>query len=723
MMNRLFSLLLLSFLTFTSMEAQQKQFFTLEDLNFGGTNYHNLRPKNLFLTWWGDQLMYQDAEEGGTIDAKGKRSQCFNLEQLNYLLTSSTDADKRDIRSAFSAEYPYPGQPLVLLKNNKHQLLYNWKTAKVEWVQTLEGATHANWNSRSRALAYKRADHQLYVRDADDNERQLTTDGSREVVYGEAVHRNEFGIEEGLFWSPDGQRLAFYRMDQTQVADYPQVDIDARVGAYQPDKYPMIGMASHKVTVGVYDLQTRKTVYLQAGDPTDRYFTNIAWSPDSRTVYMFELNRDQNDCRLVSYNAGTGQRLAELYRETDEKYVEPLHPIQFLPWDSSLFLMQSMKDGHNHIYIYNVKGEPVRQLTSGPWEVLDVLGFNEKQRAVIINSNERHPLHHNLYAVSIKDGRRTPLDNGEGVHRAVLSASGQQLFDKYSTPTVPLNIDLVKLTARLTPVTAHLSVAPDPWAGYVVPQYESGSIKAADGTTDLYWRMVKPADFDPARKYPTVVYVYGGPHAHNVEASWHWYSRSWETYMAQKGYIVFILDNRGSEYRGRDFEQATFRQLGQVEMQDQMCGVDFLRSLPYVDMSRLGVHGWSFGGYMTISLMTNYPDVFKVGVAGGPVIDWKWYEVMYGERYMDTPEQNPEGFAKTSLLAKAGNLKGKLKIIIGYNDPTVVPQHALSFIEACNLAGTQPDFYVYPGEGHNMMGHASVHLHERITQYFEDYLK
>ena len=723
MMNRLFSLLLLSFLTFTSMEAQQKQFFTLEDLNFGGTNYHNLRPKNLFLTWWGDQLMYQDAEEGGTIDAKGKRSQCFNLEQLNYLLTSSTDADKRDIRSAFSAEYPYPGQPLVLLKNNKHQLLYNWKTAKVEWVQTLEGATHANWNSRSRALAYKRADHQLYVRDADDNERQLTTAGSREVVYGEAVHRNEFGIEEGLFWSPDGQRLAFYRMDQTQVADYPQVDIDARVGAYQPDKYPMIGMASHKVTVGVYDLQTRKTVYLQAGDPTDRYFTNIAWSPDSRTVYMFELNRDQNDCRLVSYNAGTGQRMAELYRETDKKYVEPLHPIQFLPWDSSLFLMQSMKDGHNHIYIYNVKGEPVRQLTSGPWEVLDVLGFNEKQRAVIINSNERHPLHHNLYAVSIKDGRRTPLDNGEGVHRAVLSASGQQLFDKYSTPTVPLNIDLVKLTARLTPVTAHLSVAPDPWAGYVVPQYESGSIKAADGKTDLYWRMVKPADFDPARKYPTVVYVYGGPHAHNVEASWHWYSRSWETYMAQKGYIVFILDNRGSEYRGRDFEQATFRQLGQVEMQDQMCGVEFLRSLPYVDMSRLGVHGWSFGGYMTISLMTNYPDVFKVGVAGGPVIDWKWYEVMYGERYMDTPEQNPEGFAKTSLLAKAGNLKGKLQIIIGYNDPTVVPQHALAFLKACIEAGTQPDFFVYPGEGHNMVGHASVHLHERITQYFEDYLK
>ena len=283
-------------------------------------------------------------------------------------------------------------------------------------------------------------------------------------------------------------------------------------------------------------------------------------------------------------------------------------------------------------------------------------------------------------------------------------------------------------TRSLSPSTLHpspstLLTAPDPWEGYQQPLFESGSIKAADGVTDLYWRMVKPADFDAAKKYPTVVYVYGGPHAHNVEASWHWYSRTWETYMAQKGYIVFILDNRGSEHRGRDFEQATFRQLGQIEMQDQMKGVEYLKSLPYVDADRLGVHGWSYGGFMTISLMTNYPDVFKVGVAGGPVIDWQWYEVMYGERYMDTPQQNPEGYAKTSLIPQAKNLKGKLQIIIGYNDPTCVPQHTLSFLKACVEAGTQPDLFVYPGEGHNMMGHASVHLHERITQYFEDYLK
>ncbi|MBQ9672258.1 MAG: S9 family peptidase [Prevotella sp.] len=687
----------------------QKKLFTLEDLNFGGTNFHNLRPKNLFLTWWGEQLMYQDAEEGGTIDAKGQKKTLFRTDEIG-----------EKAHSAFYASYPYANEPLVLLKSTKGRILFNFQEKSIAWRQdALPNETEQHWNKASRALAFKR-DNQLFVRNAEGNEVQLTTDGSHEIVYGEAVHRNEFGIDEGLFWSPDGQRLAFYRMDQSMVTDYPQVDIDPRVAEYQPDKYPMAGMTSHKVTVGIYDLTTEKTVYLQAGDPTDRYFTNIAWSPDCHTVYMFELNRDQNDCRLVSYDAATGERIAELYRETSPKYVEPLHPIVFLPWDNTKFILQSQRDGYNHLYLYNIKGEEQKQLTSGPWVVMELIGFNKKTKSVVIASNEKHPLQRNLYSVNVANGKRTPLDNGEGMHYATLSENGTKLYDKYATPILPRNIDVVNTANGKG---TRLLTAEDPWKDFVIPHYESGTIKAADGVTDLYYRMVKPADFDPQKKYPTVVYVYGGPHAHNVDASWHWGSRSWETYMAQKGYIVFILDNRGSENRGRDFEQATFRQLGQIEMQDQMKGVAFLRTLPYVDMSRLGVHGWSFGGFMTISLMLNYPDVFKTGVAGGPVIDWQWYEVMYGERYMDTPEQNPEGYAKTSLINKAGQLKGKLQIIIGYNDPTVVPQHALSFLKACAEAGTQPDFFAYPGEGHNMRGHNSVHLHERITQYFEDYLK
>ena len=703
-------LILLSLLTLPhlSMTAQEEKLFTLEDLNFGGNNYRNMLPKNQWLTWWGNQLMYQDAEEGGMQETNGKRKTLFTLKEVGS-----------DFHSAFSAQYPYADQTVVLLKNSKQRILYDWKQKKTIWQQTCEGEQFSEWNATSRAVAYVK-DHQLFVRDADNKEQKLTSDGSRNIVYGQSVHRNEFGIDKGLFWSPDGQRLAFYRMDQSMVTDYPQVDIFQRSATYEPDKYPMAGETSHQVTVGIYDLHTRQTIYLQAGDPTDRYFTNIAWAPDGNTVYMFELNRDQNDCRLVSYDTTTGQRIAELYQETSEKYVEPLHPIVFLPWDSDKFIMQSQRDGFNHLYIYNKVGKLQKQLTSGPFVVQQVLGFNEKQKSIIISSNEANPIQHNTYAVSVKTGKRVLLDNGKGSHHAVLSANGEWMYDKYTEPDVPRNIDLVNTK---TGKAQRLLTAADPWKGYKVPIFESGTIKAADGTTDLYYRMVKPNDFNPAKKYPTIVYVYGGPHAHNVEAAWHWYSRSWETYMAQKGYILFILDNRGSESRGLAFEQATFRQLGQIEMQDQMKGVDFLRTLPYVDMQRLGVHGWSFGGFMTISLMVNYPDVFKVGVAGGPVIDWKWYEVMYGERYMDTPQTNPEGYAKTSLIDKAKNLKGKLQIITGYNDNTVVPQHCLSFLDACIKAGTQPDFFAYPGEEHNMRGHASVHLHERITQYFEDYLK
>ena len=693
--------------------------FTLEDLNFGGTNYRNMIPQSRRLTWWGDQLVRLEAKECYLVDKKtGKETVLFTVDDVNEWLGCTPD---NGLRALYNATFPYSDQPLVLLKFGGERCLVDFEQKKQVWSQCSADELQAsNFNTVSRHTVYVDGD-QLYFRPADGGKDiQLTTDGSREIVYGRSVHRDEFGIHSGLFWSPDGMRLAFYRMDQSMVTDYPQVNLFPRIATHEPDKYPMAGETSHEVTVGVYDVATGKTLYLKAGDPKDRYFTNVAWSPDSKTIYMLELNRDQNDCRLVSYDASTGERTSELYRETDAKYVEPQNPIQFLPWDANKFILQSQKDGYNHLYLFDKNGKELRQITEGDWVVLSVVGFNAKNKSIIITSNECNPIQCNTWEVNVNTGKRTLLDNGEGWHTPSLSASGRYLVDSYQAPEVPRNIEITD--AKTLRRTVYFE-SPNPWEGYKVPQFSCGTVKAADGTTDLYWRMVKPADFDETKKYPTVIYVYGGPHAHNVDARWNYASRSWETYMAQKGYITFILDNRGSENRGKEFEQATFRQLGQQEMLDQMCGVEYLKSLPYVDADRIGVHGWSYGGFMTISLITNYPEVFKVGVAGGPVIDWKWYEVMYGERYMDTPQDNPEGYAKCSLLPMAKNLKGKLQIITGYNDPTVVPQHCLMFIEECIKAGTQPDFFAYPGEGHNMMGHKSVHLHERITQYFEDYLK
>ncbi len=721
----------------TVVMAQQKQ-FTLEDLNFGGTNAYKFYPENRYTTWWGDRLIHQELDHCTEVNKQdGLEKTIVTLDEINQ---AAELAGSRLVRHLYNATFPYPGKPVVSISTQKEQILYDFDRKEVVWRSgalnpersfDVEGNPRqaSEWNKYSKATAFV-AGNQLYVATANGDIKQLTTDGSRNIVYGQSVHRDEFGINGGLFWSPKGNLLAFYRMDQSMVTDYPLVDIpevswvpdsgESRIATPAPDKYPMAGETSHKVTIGVYNIVTGKTIYLKAGDPTDRYFTNIAWSPDERTIYIFELNREQNDCRLVSYNAYTGEKVAEIYRETDSKYVEPLHPIQFLPWNPNEFVMQSQRDGFNHLYLYRKNGKLLKQITRGQWVVMEVLGFNSKSKSIIYASNEASPIQRNIWSVNISTGKRTLIDNGHGWHNAKLSSSGTYIADNNSAPDVPRRIDIERTDGR-----GHYNwlTAADPWAGYVQPQFTCGTLKAADGTTDLYWRMVKPADFDASKKYPTVVYVYGGPHAHNVDARWHYASRSWETYMAQKGYILFILDNRGSENRGKDFEQVTFRHLGQEEMKDQMKGVEYLKSLPYVDSTRIGVHGWSFGGFMTISLMTNYPDVFKAGVAGGPVIDWKWYEVMYGERYMDTPQTNPDGYRQTSLLYKAKDLKGKLQVIIGLNDATVVPQHALTFLKACIGAGTQPDFFVYPGEPHNMRGHQSVHLHERITQYFEDYLK
>lgn len=701
--------------------AQGKKSFSLDDLMWGGKNYWNLQPKNLYAAFWGDRLLELDVEDVKRLtDAKGRKAYPETLMGIDAVNAAIDTAQVGKVYSLLSASFPYADRPLALLATKKARFLYNWETGKAEWMQEkAEGEQAADFNAASRATAYVK-NWNLYVRTADGKVHQVSADGSREIPYGLSVHRDEFGIRKGTFWSPKGNLLAFYRMDQSMVTDYPLVDIDSRVAEPAPEKYPMAGMTSHKVTVGVFNPATGKTTYLQAGDPTDRYFTNIAWSPDEATLYVIELPRTQDKAELVAYDAQTGARKQVVYTETNSRYVEPMHPIVFLPWDETKFVFQSRRDGYNHLYLFDRTGKELAQLTKGEFEVIEMLGFNTKTKSVIYKSNEASPIRHNHYSVNVKTGKRQLLDNGRGTHRAQLSASGAFLLDRWSDPKAFRRVELAT-TDR--PKQTELHTADTPWKDYAVPEITSGTIKAADGKTDLYYRLVKPVDFDPAKKYPAVVYVYGGPHAHNVEEAWNYLSRPWEIYMAQRGYVVYVLDNRGSENRGFDFESVTHRRLGEVEMQDQMEGVKFLKSLPYVDGERLGVHGWSYGGFMTTNLMCTYPDVFKVGVAGGPVIDWKYYEVMYGERYMDTPQENPDGYAATSLLAKAKNLKGRLQIIVGYNDPTCVLQHNLAFLRSCIDAGTQPDYFVYPGQGHNMMGQDMVHLHERITRYFDDFLK
>ena len=705
----------------SSTMAQTKRSFTLEDIMWGGKDFWSHRPAGHFSTFWGDRMVELSVEEVKTLsDAKGrlgKASTLFTLADVNAAIDTATT---QPVYALYSAQFPEAGKTLALLQTATANLLYDWKTKQIVWQgPRVSGSSHNDFTYASRSEAFVK-DWNLFVTTADGKTHQVSTDGSRELQYGQSVHRDEFGINKGTFWSPKGQLLAFYRMDQTMVTDFPLVDNEPRVATLAPEKYPMAGMTSHKVTIGVYNPSTEQTIYLQAGDPTDRYFTNIAWSPDEKTIYVIEVPRSQDKAELVSYDAATGRRLAVLYTETNARYVEPYNPIVFLPWDSSKFVYQTRRDGYNHLYLFDTTGKELGQLTKGTFEVIEMLGFNETTRSIIFKANADSPICHNIYAVNVKTGKRTRLDNGQGVHHAQLSSGGRYMIDTWNAPNVYRHVDLASTAA---PSAVNVWADDKCYEAFNMPQITSGTIKAADGVTDLYYRLVKPVDFDPNKTYPAIVYVYGGPHAHLVDASWNYSARPWEYYMAQRGYVMFVLDSRGSEYRGFEFESCTHRHLGDNEMKDQLEGVKFLKSLPYVDGNRLGVHGWSFGGFMTTNLMCSYPDVFKVGVAGGPVIDWKYYEVMYGERYMDTPQENPEGYESSSLLPKAKNLKGRLQIIVGYNDPTCVLQHSLSFLKACEDAGTQPDYFVYPGEGHNMAGHMQVHLHDRITRYFDDYLK
>ncbi|MBR6049141.1 MAG: DPP IV N-terminal domain-containing protein [Bacteroidales bacterium] len=549
------------------------------------------------------------------------------------------------------------------------------------------------------------------------------------IVLGESVHRNEFGINGGLFWSPKGNRLAFYRMDQSMVVDYPIVNTKAREAEVRNIKYPMAGMKSHEVTVGVWDAATEKLVYLNTARDTsvherEMYLTNIAWSPDEKYVFIAKVNREQNHMWLEQYDAVTGDFLKVLFEETNLRYVEPCEPMIFTP-KGDQFLWFSMRDGYKHLYLYNLDGTLVKQVTKGEYEVEGFIQFDKKGENIFVYANKNNLAGRDAYRVNIKKGTMeclTMQENGlHGTHSISLNENGTMWVDLWSSVDVPMRADLRDLKHKN--VLHTFFAAENPLKDYAMPSVKLGTIKAADGVTDLYYRLITPPNMKPGKKYPTLVYVYGGPHSQLVTDSWLGGGNLYFMFLAQQGYVVFTVDNRGTDNRGFEFESCTHRRLGEIEMADQMEGVKFLKSLPYVDQDRMGVEGWSFGGFMTITMKLAHPEVFKVGCAGGPVIDWKWYEIMYGERYMDTPQENPEGYEANCLLNKAQNLEGRLLVIHGCEDNTVVWQHSLEFIERCINNYKQVDYFVYPHHEHNVLGRERLHLYQKMFQYYEDHLK
>ncbi len=572
-----------------------------------------------------------------------------------------------------------------------------------------------------------------------------------QITYGQTVSRNEFGIENGIFWSPDGSKLAFYRKDDSKVTDFPLLDITTRTGSLKSIKYPMNGMDSENVRLGVYDRATGKTVWCDVDEyGYDQYLTNICWSPDSRNIFIQVLDRTQKHLKLNMYRAADGSFARTVLTEDDSRYVEPLDPLRFVKGTYSFIYRTNNRDGFRNLYLCDTLGT-VRRLTAVD---ADVEYLANDGRFVYYTSAEVSPVENHLFRIEVKMslrhsqrpkngpqnlskgqslsripadivakakfGKPVRLTAEEGWHTISLNDDCTKFIDSYSSFNVPQVTDLRAADGKLI---RNLSTASDPLKDYKTGEVLFGTVKSADGQYDNWYRLFLPTDFDPARKYPVILYVYGGPHSQMVQDTWLGQVRMWEMLMAQKGYIVYVQDNRGTQNRGAEYEKAIHRHCGQNEMADQMVGINMLKSLPFVDSDRIGVHGWSYGGFMTISLMTNYPETFKVGVAGGPVIDWKWYEVMYGERYMDTEATNPEGFAQTSLINNVNNLKGKLLICQGAIDNTVVWQHSLSFVQKCVERNVQLDYFPYPCSEHNVFGRWRIHLMDKVTNYFDDYLK
>jgi len=600
-------------------------------------------------------------------------------------------------------------------ESEKKLLMYDLKTKKIT-VDTKrdfpDDAENMDTAEKTGNIAYTVKNNLMVY--AGNNQLIVTNDLNENIVNGKSVHREEFGINKGTFWSPNGGLLAYYRMDQTMVTDYPVIDWTTRPATNNNIKYPMAGDKSHEVTVGIYNVTSGNTVFIKTGEPKEQYLTNIAWSPDEQHLYIAVLNREQNHLWLNSYSTVTGLFEKTLFEESNDKYVHPMHSMMFVPNNPNQFIWQSERDGYNHLYLYDVSGKLIKQLTKGSWIVTELAGFDAKGTKAFYSSTAESPVTRNFYSVDLKKGTISRLSSNEGTHTIMLNSDGSYFLDTYQSMQTPRTIYLKSTNGKSSKT---IFDAPNPLKDYKLGSLSIFTLKSESGE-DLYCRLFKPVDFDSTKKYPTIVYLYNGPGVQLINNTWNGAGDLWFQYMAERGFVVFTLDGRGSANRGLAFEQSIFRHVGTNEMKDQLVGINYLKSQKYVDANRMGLFGWSYGGFMTTSIMTRYPDIFKAAVAGGPVIDWTYYEVMYTERYMDTPQENPDGYKEARTINYIDNLKGKLMIIHGTQDPVVVWQHSLMFLKACVDKKKQVDYFVYPGHEHNVLGKDREHLYQKVTDYF-----
>lgn len=525
--------------------------------------------------------------------------------------------------------------------------------------------------------------------------------------------RHEFGIESGYYFSPDGEKVAFYTVDMRKVAKCPILKHDAHGETLEMIPYPKAGGWSEEVRVCVYNFATKKAVYLKKSDWKESYKTCLTWNPESTEVYIAEVSRSQKECRLNRYLIEDGSLIQTVLTENDNRYVEPENPLFFIKGVDNLFVWQSRRDGYNHLYLYTTEGELLSQLTSGKFEVTKIEGYCENTGEIIFTSNEASPIDRNLYAVKLSTAQIRLLTPEDGTHTCYFSSMNTQFIDVFSSLSDCGKVFLKDFDSDDSDL---LFCAKNPCEDVDMPIVEIGTYERSGET--MYYRVVKPADYSGSKTYPMIMYVYGGPHVQLIANKWLGGVDGFERMMANEGYLVISIDTHGSAFRGKEFESVIYRNIGNEQANDILYALRLFTSKFKIDVQRLGIYGWSFGGFMSSRMMLKNPDVFKVGVAGGAVTDWAHYEVMYTERYMQKPTENPDGYADNRLKDYIKNLKGKLLMIHCDDDRVVLPVNLYEMQREAIMEGKHIDISIYPGFPHNVRKTQRIHLMETIKDYF-----
>jgi dipeptidyl-peptidase 4 len=710
--------------------AQQNKELTLEDIfqrnTFAAKSVNGVN-------WMSNGRYYSSQvpnEQSGTSDIV--RFDVTTGQAVNTLLEGAqlkpAGSDKPIKFDGYSFS---PDEQKVLFSTEREQIyrrsskaenyVFDRQTEKLIRLSPGGKQLYATFSPDAKRVAFARDNNMFVVDLATMQETQITHTGQyNEIINGYAdwVYEEEFSFAQGFHWSPDGSKIAFYTFDERQV---PEFNMQVWGGLYPLDykfKYPKAGEANSVVTVSVYHLANGQTVKMDTGPEADIYLPRIKWTANNNLLSIQKMNRLQNTLEILHANAGTGKTEVVL-KETDQAFIDITDDLTYLQ-DGKHFIHSSEKDGYNHLYLYQLNGKPVRQITKGNWEVSEYLGFDEKNDALYYLSTEVSPMDRHLYRISSKGRNKKQLTGKAGTHTINMSPDHRYYLDYHSAANVPLTVSLhTAKEGTLVKMLEENQKLREQLAQYNLAKQEFFSLKTADGTQLNGW-MMKPVDFDPNKKYPVLMFVYGGPGRQTVLNNWGGINYLWHQLLTQKDAIVVSVDNRGTQGRGAAFKKATYANLGKYELEDQVEAAKWLGQQPFVDKDRIGIWGHSFGGYMTLLGLTKGNGVFRAGISVAPVTNWRFYDTIYTERFLRTPQENPAGYDENSPLHFADQLQGKLLLIHGTGDDNVHFQNAVAMQDALISANKQFESFYYPNRNHAVGGGVtSMHRFRMMTDFLE----